>query len=357
MLKANELSYWSNQSNLMRFTQFFVMFFFMLLNSCNSKEKFITTPRVKVLENKFVGANNEVIQFKGMNASDPDRLEKEGMWTQSYFDEMNSWGANLIRFPMHPSAWRERGQEAYLDLIDQGIAMAEKSNMYVILDWHSIGNLETAQYQHERYYTTKEETFEFWEIMAKRYGSNPTVAFFEFFNEPTTIRGELGQLTWQQWKSINEELIDLVRKHDAEAIPLIAGFDWAYELHNVMEHPIDAEDVAYVSHPYPMKRKKPWESAWESDWGHVSDKYPVILTEVGFCTEEEKGAHVPVIDDGTYVKAITDYADSKGVSLVIWVFDDLWSPSLIKDWDFTPSISGQVWKDYLSASDDTSGGK
>lgn len=229
--------------------------------------------------------------------------------------------------------------------------MAKASGMYVILDWHSIGNLVTEQFQHERYNTTKEETFEFWEIMAKRYGKNPTVAFFEFFNEPTTIGGKLGELPWKEWKNTMEELVMIVRENNAEAIPLIAGFDWAYELHNVLDDPVAADGIAYVSHPYPMKRKKPWESAWEADWGHVADRYPVILTEVGFCTEEERGAHMPVIDDGTYVKAITDYAEKKNVSLVIWIFDNLWSPRMLSDWNFTPTFSGQLWKDYLAEND------
>ena len=316
----------------------------MILSTCAPQDK---SSHIVVSGNKFADEMGNTIQFKGMNASDPDKLEKEGMWNQRYFDEMQSWGANLVRFPIHPSSWRERGQKEYFDLLDRGIAMAEKSNMHVILDWHSIGNLETGQFQHERYFTSKEETFEFWKLMAIRYGSNPTVSFFEFFNEPTTINGKLGELSWSQWKKTNEDLIDLIRKHEAKAIPLVAGFDWAYELTNVLEDPIEAESIAYVSHPYPMKREKPWEEAWESDWGHVADAYPVILTEVGFCHEDEHGAHIPVIDDGKYVKAITDYADKKNLSFVIWIFDNRWSPRLLLDWDFTPSKSGQMWKNYL----------
>lgn len=310
--------------------------------------KNIETPsRIMVDGSRFVDDKGETKTFNGLNTSDPDKLVDDGLWTQVYFDEMKIWGANLVRFPIHPSAWRKRGAEAYMKILDNGIAMAKKAGQYVILDWHSIGNLKTGLYQHERYNTSKEETFEFWKMMSIRYGNNPTVAFFEFFNEPTTIRGELGDITWPEWKLMMEELIEMTRSHGAKAIPLVAGFNWAYDLTEVMDDPVQAEGVAYVSHPYPMKREKPWAEAWTKDWGHVAKEYPVLLTEVGFCAEDERGAHIPVIDDGAYPKAITDYADSIGVSYVVWVFDKQWSPHLYEDDEYTPSKAGKAWKQIL----------
>jgi hypothetical protein len=141
-----------------------------------------------------------------------------------------------------------------------------------------------------------------------------------------------------------EELITLIRNNGAKNIPIIAGFNWAYDLTPVIENPINAENIAYVSHPYPQKREKPWEAKWESDFGHVSDKYPVILTEIGFCAEDDKGAHIPVISDPSYVSSILNYSGKKGMSFCIWVFDPLWSPMLIKDWDYNLTEPGKVWK-------------
>jgi hypothetical protein len=53
---------------------------------------------------------------------------------------------------------------------------------------------------------------------------------------------------------------------------------------------------------------------------------PVVLTEIGFCGPDDKGAHVPVISDESYGDAITAYADANGISYVVWVFDPQWSP-------------------------------
>jgi hypothetical protein len=37
-------------------------------------------------------------------------------------------------------------------------------------------------------------------------------------------------MTWPEWKKLNEDIIRLIRSYDPEPIPLVAGFDWAYEL-------------------------------------------------------------------------------------------------------------------------------
>jgi len=322
------------------FYYFTLLFLLSISTAINAQD----LPWIKVEGNHFVTEKGETIVFKALDASDPDKLEKNGHWNQEYFSQIKSWNANMVRFPIHPKAWRERGRTAYLELLDKGIEMAKKEGLYVILDWHSIGNLRSEIFQHPRYNTTKKETYEFWIEIAKRYGGNSNVAMLELFNEPTLWSGKFGTCSWNQWKEIMEELIIIVRANGAENIPLVAGFDWAYDLTEVINSPINAEGIAYVSHPYPQKRKQPWEGNWEADFGHVADHYPVILTEIGYCEEGDEGAHIPVISDSSYVSAITEYAAKKGISYCVWVFDPQWSPMLLKDWDYNLTEPGKVWK-------------
>jgi aryl-phospho-beta-D-glucosidase BglC (GH1 family) len=257
-----------------------------------------------------------------------------------------------VRFPVHPEAWRSRGAESYLKLLDQGVAWAEEQGMYVIIDWHSIGNLRTEMYQAggcplyspALYETTKKETFEFWRTISQHYKTNTTVAFFELFNEPTTYGGQIGTCSWTQWKEIMEEAIVIVRANGAKAIPLVAGFNWGYDLTPVAKDPINAEGIGYVAHPYPMKREKPWADKWTADWGFVSEKYPLFLTEIGYCAKEDRGSHVPVISDDSYGDAITSYCDNRGISYSVWVFDPDWAPMLFLDWNYTPSRQGKYFK-------------
>jgi endoglucanase len=306
-----------------------------------------TLNRISVSGNKFISAHKTPIVFHGLNTSDPDKLEREGHWDKRHFEEMKSWGANIVRFPVHPAAWRRRGQDEYLKLLDKGIALAEEQGMYVIIDWHSIGNLKTEKYQNAMYETTLAETQDFWKTMATRYKENTAVAFFELFNEPTVMSGKLGTCTWGEWRQITEELISIIRKTGATTVPLVAGFNWAYDLKEVANDPVKAEGIGYVSHPYPQKRSKPWEDQWTKDWGYVAEKYPLILTEIGFCVADDRGAHVPVISDESYGDAITRYTSDKGISYVLWVFDPQWAPMLFSDWDYTPTRQGKYFKKVL----------
>ncbi|MEI9947393.1 MAG: glycoside hydrolase family 5 protein [Chitinophagaceae bacterium] len=303
--------------------------------------------RIKVKGNKFINDSGDTLIFRGLNTSDPDKLANEGHWNKEYFTEIKNWGANIVRFPVHPTAWRKRGQQDYIKILDEGVALAKEIGAYVIIDWHSIGNLRSQLYQSPNYETTQKETFEFWRTMAQHYKNEPTVAFFELFNEPTVYNGQLGTCTWAQWKELCEEMITIIRAHGCPAIPLVAGFNWAYNLTEVAADPINKEGIGYVSHPYPMKRSKPWEGQWTKDWGYVAEKYPLLLTEIGFSGADDRGAHVPVISDESYGDAITKYTTAKGISYVVWVFDPRWAPPLFEDWNFTPTRQGRYFKKAL----------
>ena len=305
--------------------------------------------RIQVRGNKFENEKRETMIFRGLNTSDPDKLTNDGHWNKEYFTEMKNWGANIVRFPVHPEAWRKRGQTEYLKILDSGIVWAKEFEIYVIIDWHSIGNLRSEMFQSANYETTKKETFEFWRTMARKYKDEPTVAFFELFNEPTVYNGQLGTCTWAQWKELNEEMITIIRAHGCKTIPLVAGFNWAYDLTEAAANPINKEGIGYVSHPYPMKISKPWETQWTKDWGMMASKYPLILTEIGFCGTNDIGAHIPVMSDESYGDAITKYTAEKGISYVVWVFDQQWAPRLFNDWKFTPSRQGRYFKKALQA--------
>ena len=302
---------------------------------------------VKVEKNKFIDRNGKEIIFRGLCYSDPDKVERDGQWNDKYFEEAKNWGANIVRFAVHPSAIKRRGWDEYFKIMDRGVEMAKKSGLLVIIDWHSIGNLKDEKFTGAIYNTTKEETFRFWTEVAKRYRNEPTVAMYELFNEPTVSPSNVGTCTWDEWKAIMESLIDAIRIHNPNALCLVAGFDWAYDLPPVRTAPLNRENIAYVSHPYPQKRQEPWESKWETDFGFVAETYPVICTEIGYCLENERGAHVPVISGDHYGEKLMKYFEEKGISFTVWCFDPTWAPMLISDWNYTPTTQGRFFKNYL----------
>ncbi len=230
--------------------------------------------------------------------------------------------------------------EKYLALLDQALEWCTELDMYIIIDWHTIGNLKTELFQNPMYNTTMKETFEFWRAVAARYAGINTIPFYEIFNEPTSIQNRLGRISWDEWKKINEDIIALIRSYNKESIPLVAPFDWAYDLTPLHINPIEAEGIGYVTHPYPDKRSKPWEPKWEEDFGFAANQYPVIATEFGFM-----GSHGVVNEYSDYGDRIIKYLEEKGISWVAWIFDPEWGPSLISSWDtYKLTESGEFFK-------------
>ncbi len=300
-------------------------------------------PLIKVRENEFVNPGGKTVIFRGLAISDPDKLERQGYWDKKHFEEVKKMGANIVRIPIHPIAWRERTPEVYLKLLDDAVKWCTELKIYIIIDWHSIGNLEMELFQDPYYNTTKKETYEFWRAIAGHFKGNNTVAFYEIFNEPTHAFGLLGSMTWSEWKQINENIIKLIRAYDKETIPIVSGFDWAYDLSYIHYDPINAEGIAYATHPYFMKRKKPWEPKWDENFGFAKGQYPVVATEFGFDFERIKEGN----NEG-YGEAIINYLEERDISWVGWIFDADWHPKMLKSWeDYELTGSGEFFKKAL----------
>ncbi|WP_075187171.1 glycoside hydrolase family 5 protein [Teredinibacter haidensis] len=305
---------------------------------------------VRVEGNKLVNESGDTVVFRGVNISDPDKLSLNGKWSKAHFVAVKSYGANVVRLPVHPVAWQKRGKHEYFKLLDQAVQWANELNLYLIIDWHSIGNLKSGLYQHPMYNTTEQETQEFWRQVAFRYKGVSTIAVYELFNEPTLYNGQLGQITWDEWREINENLISIIYAHDTDVIPMVAGFNWAYDLTNVKKKPFRAKGIAYAAHPYPMKSNKPAAEKpkdWEKTWGYVAKSYPIIATEIGWMDENLPGAHVPVMDDGSYGPAIVKYMADRGISWTVWCFDPDWPPQMISDWEYTPTEQGEFFRKVM----------
>ena len=300
-------------------------------------------PLISVKGNKFVNSKGDTILFRGLSISDPDRIVSLGYWNREHFVKVKEMGSMVVRIPVHPNAWRGRTPIEYLKLLDQAVEWCTELNMYIMLDWHSIGNLTTGLFQDPMYETTLQETLSFWRITARHYAGHNTIAFWELFNEPTTYRGQLGTVNWDEWKRLCELQIGIIRAYNPQALVLVAGFDWAYDLTPIREAPINAENIGYVTHPYANKRPQPWEPKWETDFGFAADRYPVVATEFGGAQAASPDAQQPA-----YGPSIIRYLESKGISWMVWCFDPQWGPTLIKDWNYTLTPSGEFAKKIMT---------
>ncbi len=299
-------------------------------------------PLIRVQGNKFVDPNGKPVLLRGVSIADPDKIQHEGHWNKHLFQEVKDMGATLVRIPVHPIAWRERTSQGYLKLLDQAVTWCTELGIYIDIDWHSIGNLQMEMFQDPMYDTTKKETFAFWRTIAEHFTGNNTIAFYELFNEPTLYRGQLGSMSWSDWKKLNEEMIGVIRAFDTNTIPLVAGLDWAYDLTPLRTEPINAQGIGYVTHPYPWKRTPPWPPKWEEDFGFAAADYPIIATEIGF--PDPNGQPIQADD---YGPQIVKYLQSKGIGWVAWGFDPDWGPSLLKNWNFDLTAEGEFFKQTM----------
>jgi endoglucanase len=299
---------------------------------------------VRVQGNKFVGPDGQAILFRGLSISDPDKIVQQGHWNKAHFEKVKEMGATVVRIPVHPSAWRERTPQDYLKLLDQAVDWCTELNLHVIIDWHTIGNLQMELFQDPMYDTSRKETFEFWRTIARHFKGTRTIAFYELFNEPTLYRGQLGGASWSEWKKLNEDMIRLIRAFDTEKIPLVAGFDWAYDLTPLHQEPIEAEGIGYVTHPYANKRSKPWPPKWEEDFGFAAGRYPVFATEFGYSVREGTEG-----TDNDYGDAIINYLEEKGISWAAWCYDPEWGPTLLQSWNYDLTASGKFFIQAMQA--------
>ncbi|MBZ5584492.1 MAG: glycoside hydrolase family 5 protein [Acidobacteriia bacterium] len=299
-------------------------------------------PLISVKGNKFVGPDGNAIVFRGLAISDPDKIERQGHWNRDHFVKVKEMGAKVVRIPVHPVAWRGRGPAEYIKLLDQAVEWCTDLDMYIMLDWHSIGNLTTGLFQDPMYETSLQETYAFWRIMGRRYAGHNTIAFWELFNEPTTFRGQLGPVVWADWKKAVENEITIIRAYNPQALVLVAGFDWAYDLTPLREEPINAQNIGYVTHPYSNKRPQPWEPKWEEDFGFAASQYPIFATEFGGAAAAPANATQPA-----YGPSIFKYLEGKGISWTVWCFDPEWGPTLISNWDYKLTPAGEYAKQIM----------
>ena len=308
-------------------------------DSTNSKRLAL----VQVRGNRFINSTGDTVLFRGLAIADPDKIEHQGHWTRELFSHVKEMGAKIVRIPVHPAAWRERTPAKYLQLLDQAVGWCTELGMYIVIDWHSIGNLGMELFQEPVYNTTRRETYEFWRTIAGHFTGNTTVAFYEIFNEPTLANGQLGRMSWSEWKKINEDIIALIRAYDRETIPLVAGLDWGYDLTPLRIEPIEAEGIGYITHPYPHKRAHPREPEWEEAFGFAAERYPIVASEFGFILGKQGMA-----DNGDYGKRIIAYLEARGISWIAWVFDPDWYPNMFRSWEtYELTEGGQFFKQAM----------
>lgn len=269
--------------------------------------------------------------LKGVMPPDPVRMAEEGRFNRAFFEEMHKAGAKVIRIPVHAENW-EDDKDYLWRYLDPAVAWAGEMGMYVILDWHSIGNVMTGagEQMPDTQETALRLALTFWSSTAAYFKNAPNV-IFEVFNEPESISA-------QEWKQGAEQLIQAIRAQKAEQLVIVGGIEFSRDLSWVLESPVSEPNLAYAAHIYPAHAA----SGWDRWFGQVADRYPVISTEWGYVNSDLKDAPSYLVGTReSYGEPFLAYLDGKGIGWVACWYDDDWLPPMFEAGQKQPTSYGE----------------
>lgn len=270
-------------------------------------------------KNKIVNLAGETVLLKGLMVPELQKLNYEGNFKESFFEEVFACGGNVIRIPIHPEEWV--ADEYYLwRYLDSVVAWAGKNEKYVIIDLHFIGNIEngTGAEMADVGEAPYEFSINFWNTVASYFKDVPNV-IFEIYNEPAMISDT-------RWKSCAQTLVDTIRETGATQLILVSGIDYSYDISIWENHPIQDENVAYTSHIFPNRY------GWKNELSSLSNLYPVLVTEWGFISEEGFAKQTYLSGNRTtYGEPLANYMEENGIGWIACWYDDGWEPPMFLD--------------------------
>jgi len=306
----------------------------------------------RVSGNHILDPGGNVWQVHGVDrASYEWSSSGDGHFTQTDMNNIAAWKANTVRIATNQDFLLTDSScfdPNYLGRLDAAVTAANNAGMNVIFDLHWTDRGQAGTCASGQQLMADSRSVTFWQIMANHYKTNPRV-FFELFNEPHDIFWSCwknGCTTSEGWVAIGmQQLYNVVRNAGFNNLILIGGLGWAYDLSGVPGNRIAGTNIVYATHPYDFAGKQPAD--WPSDFGFLTASDPVVATEFGAfdCT-------------ASYARSAIDYMDApagdvnRRMGWTGWAWNAPGScgfPSVIADWNGTPSTMGQPEHDALAS--------
>ena len=306
--------------------------------------------------NRIVDGTGRPAVFRGVAVPEVVWLsqrqdDKLGTFNRDLFRAAAEWRTNIVRVSVMPAVARLQGERVTLATLDAAVAYAKRYGLYLIICFHSIGFPPDERYTLTRdpfygdlHRTTGAEIWRFWQMVARRYAGERTVAFYELFNEPALLGEDRLPINedsledWLAWKAYAERLIDAIRLVDFAKPIIVGGLQYAYDLSYAAEAPIARDNIVYATHPY---AGSDWRKGWEEAFLGPARRLPVIATEFGWePNDHPEDRHK---GPGRYRDEIFEAFDRSGISWVAWAFSHSFKPKLLTDArSFQPTEYGEV---------------
>ncbi|WP_431302136.1 Calx-beta domain-containing protein [Sediminicoccus sp. BL-A-41-H5] len=301
-----------------------------------------TTGWLSTRGNQIVDSAGDSVLISGVNwfGFEGTNMSPNGLWTRSYkemMQQMADEGFNTIRLPFSSEMLHATGQALGIDynqnpdlrgltplqVMDRIIAQAGEIGLRVILDHHRSnagnGTSENGLWYNDRY--TEAGWISDWQMLATRYGNDPTVIGADLHNEPHN--GTWGGGGARDWAAAAERAGNAIGEVNPNWLIFVEGvasyegqnYWWGGNLMGVRDRPIEldvAGKLVYSAHDYPNSiYAQPWfqgpdfpanlPAKFDQMWGYIFKEgiAPVYIGEFGTKLQDPK--------DAPWFEAITSY--------------------------------------------------
>ncbi|MFJ1754287.1 cellulase family glycosylhydrolase [Kitasatospora sp. NPDC088134] len=332
-------------------------------------------PALHVSGNRLVDAAGGQVVLRGVNRSGTEFMCVQGYgFTDGPVDAasiaaIKSWKANAVRVPLNEDCWNgyanvkpEYAGENYRTAVKNFVYALRDAGITPIVELHwSQGRYTGNSSGCSDADSTCQKPMPgagaatFWSSVAGVFKNDSSVVF-DLFNEPYPDRAVSGlDQAWNCWRdggsacpgidytvSGMQTLVNAVRAAGANNVIMLGGLAYSNDLGQWLSHkPTDpANNLAAAWHVYNFNSCSS-QSCWSSTVAPLAAQVPVVVGEIG----ENDCAH-------SFIDQVMSWADAAKVSYLGWTWNT-WDcssgPSLISDFDGTPTAFGQGLKSHLQA--------
>lgn len=263
-----------------------------------------TTPvsqhgQLSVKNGQLVDKSGKGYQLRGMST--------HGLtWFPEFVNESafktlrDDWNTNVVRLAMYVDEWGNGqcymgNKSGSLELLEKGVDICIKLDMYVIIDWHVLNPGDPSKYTNE--------AKSFFETVSKRYAKYPNV-IYEICNEPN------GGASWSgNIKPYAEKIIPVIRKNAPNSVIIVGTPTWSQEIDKPLSDPLNYKNVMYAFHFYAATHAGLRSNVENC----VAQGLPVFVSEFGTCDASGGGAN-----DFNETQKWLSYFDKQGISYCNW---------------------------------------
>lgn len=257
----------------------------------------MSLPRLKVNGTKLTDALGNIVQLRGVSTLGlryPQFITKESFKT--FRDE---WGMDTIRLALYtdePGGYCTDGdRKEQIRIMLEGVDIATKLSMYVIVDWHILYEKSPMIY--------KDEAIRFFDEMSERFAGHTNV-IYEICNEPQESPFD------SVIRPYAEEVIPVIRKHSRDSVIIVGTNSWSQDVDEVIDNRIDDPNVMYALHFYAATHK---DKIFRKATKALDAGVPIFISECNICDASGDG----IIDRESGSRWI-DFADENDISYIVW---------------------------------------